>query len=70
MFIEKEQVRVKISGQDILSTACFSAVKPPVQAALEREHLLFWVLVCSFVPRFYRGYKGGVFIVSGYVIGL
>ena len=43
MFIEKEQVRVKISGQDILSTACFSAVKPPVQALLEREHLLFWV---------------------------
>ena len=47
MFIEKVQVRVKISGQYILTTACFSYVKPPVQALLEREHLLFWVLICS-----------------------
>ena len=29
MFIEKVQVRVKISCHDTLSTACFSAVKPP-----------------------------------------
>ena len=40
------------------------------QALLEREHLLFWVLVCSFVPRLYGVYKEGVFIVSGYVKGL
>ena len=38
---------VKISGEDILCTSCFSAVKHPVQALLERMHLLFWVLVCS-----------------------
>ena len=37
-------MRVNISGHD---TACFSAVKPPIQTLLEREHLLFWVLVCS-----------------------
>ena len=47
MFIEKVYVRVKISGQDSLSSACFSAVKPPVQVLLVREHLLFWVFVCS-----------------------
>ena len=46
MFIEKVQFRVEINGQDILSTACFRAVKDPVQVQLEREHLLFWVLVC------------------------
>ena len=47
LFIEKLQVRVNISGQDILSIACFNAVRPPVQALFEREYLMFWVLVCS-----------------------
>ena len=66
MCIEKVQVRVKISGQYSLSTACFSAVMPPVQALFERERLQCWVLVCSKVL---LGYKEGVFIVSGHVIG-
>ena len=32
MFTEKVQMRVKISGHDTLSTARFSAVKPPDDA--------------------------------------
>ena len=33
MFIENVQVRVKIAGQDILITACFSAVKAQPSSA-------------------------------------
>ena len=45
MCIEKVQVRVKIGGHDTLPV-CVSVLSS-LQALLEREHLLFWLLVCS-----------------------
>ena len=64
MFIEKVQVRVKISGEDILNTACFSAAKPPVQVLfllccsakpLLGHHALVWLL----------GFRMAGFMLSG-----
>ena len=49
MFIEKVQVRVIISGQDILSTAYFNAVKPNKEG-LQRRSVHCMMLRHRLVP--------------------
>ena len=63
-------VRVKISGHDTLSTALFSAVKTPGTASEGAFTILTVSLFQDQRSIHCWGYKEGVFIVSGYAIGL